>query len=198
MQIPCGHTHIALRHATHRDPVLVSQQGLSLDHQCNHQGFFSDFQQFTAVFIWMTSHNLCSRASWDCGRVKNYCATEGVLHNRQTSSPPQRDKKQGIQTYVHARAHTMLEPPGQTDWCHWFSAITASVTESSRGKQTNTPRGLATQTTLALALPKYAFAALKKHEHFPSGVPNLNICKFMSSFFRNEIKLKSRSIYYKQ
>lgn len=93
---------------------------VSPDHQCSHQGSFSDVQQFTAVFYWMTSHDLCSRGSRDCGRVKAYCAAEGAPHNRQTSGPPQSDKKPGRQTYVHAHTHKrthrerMLEPAGAT------------------------------------------------------------------------------------
>lgn len=143
---------------------------VSPDHQCNHQGSFSDVQQFTVVFFWMTSHDLCSRGSRDCGRVKAYTVPQRGLRITDRPQVPRRVTKSQADKHmcmhIHTNAHTgrecwsLLEPPGQTDWCHWFSAITASVTESSRGKQTNTPCGLSTQTTLALALSKYAFAAL--------------------------------------
>lgn len=181
----------------HRDmqPIkflLCRPRRVSPDHQCNHQPFFSGVQLFTVVFFWMADHDLCSRGSWDCGQVKDYCAAEGAPHNRQTSSPPQSDKKPGRQTYVHARTHTqthrerMLEPPGQTDWCHWFSAITESITEL-QGEKTQHPLWALNTNNSGSCSSKIFFSCFSVDQ---AGCQNLNICNVVSSFLvTNERKL---------
>lgn len=143
-QNQCRVTHKSVSHAAQCDPVLLSQQGF----------FWPSGLCFRLPTIYchplLTWPHVTSHAHWaslNCSQVKDHCAMEGALHDRQTSDPPQSDKK-ARQTNICAWAHTHsqrilepAEPPGQTGWWHRFWVITASDTDSSKGKQTNTPRG---------------------------------------------------------
>jgi len=64
--------------------------------------------------------------SLNCSQVKDHCAVEGALHDRQSKDPPQRDKE-ARQTNICAWALTHsqrtlepVEPPGETGWWHSF------------------------------------------------------------------------------
>lgn len=132
---------LPIRQATQCDPVLLSQQGF-----CWPSGLC--FRPSTIYCHPLLTWPHVTSAHWDslnCSQVKDHCAVEGALHDRQSSDPPQRDKE-ARQTNICAWAHTHsqrilepAEPPGQTGWWHRFWVITASDADSSKGKQTNTP-----------------------------------------------------------
>lgn len=117
----------------------------------DHQGFVSDFQQFTAVLYWDDlTWPLLTGAVWTAARLKTAVQRMGLCMTDRLQTPHRVTKKPGRQTYVHERTHTHtysqrilepVEPPGQTSWWHRFWTITASDADSSKGKQTNTPRG---------------------------------------------------------
>lgn len=121
----------------------------SADHQCGHQGIVSDFQQFTAILCWDDlTWPLLTGAVWTAARLKTTVQRMGLCMTDRLQIPHKGTKKPGKQTYVHEHAHThtqrILEPakpPGQTGRWHRFWAITAWDTDSSKGTQTNTPKG---------------------------------------------------------
>ncbi len=145
-QNQCRATHKALRCATQCDPLLLFQPGL-----CWPSGLcFRLSTIYCRPLLDDLTWPLLTGAVWTAARLKTAVQRMGLCMTDRLQTPHRVTKKPGQTNICAWSAHTHtytqrilepVEPPGQTSWWHRFWTITASDADSSKGKQTNTPRG---------------------------------------------------------
>lgn len=144
-QNQCRATHKALIIATQCDPLLLLQQGLRWP-----SGLCFRLSTIYCRPLLGWPHVTCVHGgSVNCSQVKDRCATDGALHDRQTSDPPQCDRKPGRQTYVHECTHTHTHRESWSLRSHLarladgtdFERSLPQMLTASRGNKPTPPRG---------------------------------------------------------
>ncbi len=125
----------------------------------DHQGFVSDFQQFTAVLYWDDlTWPLLTGAVWTAARLKTAVQRMGLCMTDRLQTPHRVTKKPGRQTYVHERTHTHIhtENPGACG-ATWPDELMAPILNDHclrcwqlQGETNQHPQGCTAQTAKAL------------------------------------------------
>lgn len=159
-QNQCRVTHKSVSHATQCDSVLLSQQGF-----CWPSGLCFRLSTIYCHPL-LTWPHVTSHAHWgslNCSQVKDHCAMEGALHDRQTSDPPQSDKKSQADKHMCMSTHTLTENLGACG-ATWPDRLMAQILSDHclrywqlQGETNQHPQGCTAQTAQALMLSLLCF-----------------------------------------
>lgn len=156
----------------------------------DHQGFVSDFQQFTAILYWLdlTWPLMLIGAVWTAARLKTTVPWRGPCMTDRLQIPHRVTKKPGRQTYVHEHTHTHRESwslrshlARQADGTDFEWSLPQILT-APRGNKPTPPGVHCTNSPGSYAFSLLLLRVISQYSNFARLVPSLNNCDGMSCY----------------